>query len=264
MPNLSGKHVRLPLVGRLIPIVADDYSDPEKGTGAVKITPAHDFNDFEVGKRHGLRLVNVLDAEARVTLRGNETFFEGFAATSELDATVEALDGLDRFKARARVVAMMDERGLLDEIEPTTSMPCRMATARTRCSSRASPINGMSTPKRWPQPALTAVRDGKTNFVPKNWEKTYFDWLENIQPWCISRQLWWGHQIPAWYCDEDAQVFVAETRSSAAHATGARNITSRRDRHRDMRRATRTCSTPGSPRRYGRSRRWAGPTRRRS
>ncbi len=114
--KLIGRNVRLPLVGRLIPIVADEYSDPEKGTGAVKITPAHDFNDFEVGKRHGLRLVNVLDAEARVTLRENEEFFEGFAASGELDATVEALDGLDRFKARARVVAMMDERGLLAEI----------------------------------------------------------------------------------------------------------------------------------------------------
>ena len=215
--KLVGRNVRLPLVGRLIPIVADEYSDPEKGTGAVKITPAHDFNDFEVGKRHGLRLVNMLDAEARVTLRGNEEFFEGFAASDELDATVEALDGLDRFEARARVVAMMDERGLLDEDRPTTSMPCRMATAPHAVLEPRLTDQWYVDAKTLAQPALAAVRDGRTNFVPKNWEKTYFDWLENIQPWCISRQLWWGHRIPAWY-DAGWQCLRRGERGEQAHS----------------------------------------------
>ncbi len=211
--KLIGRNVRLPLVGRLIPIVADEYSDPEKGTGAVKITPAHDFNDFEVGKRHGLRLVNVLDAEARVTLRGNEEFFEGFAASGELDATVEALEGLDRFKARARVVAMMDERGLLAEIADNTHSVPHGDRSHAVLEPRLTDQWYVDA-KTLAQPALAAVRDGRTNFVPKNWEKTYFEWLENIQPWCISRQLWWGHRIPAWY-DEDGNVFVGGKRGGS-------------------------------------------------
>ena len=196
--HLQGKKVRLPLVGRLIPIVADEYSDPEKGTGAVKITPAHDFNDFEVGRRHKLRLVNVLDAEARVTLRDNGHFFHGFAPSDELNATVDALDGFDRFEARNRVIAMMEERGLLDKVEPNT----HMVPHGDRSHAVLEPwltdqwyVNA----KVLAGPARAAVREGRTKFVPKNWEKTYFDWLENIQPWCISRQLWWGHRIPAWY-----------------------------------------------------------------
>jgi len=210
--KLIGRNVRLPLVGRLIPIVADEYSDPEKGTGAVKITPAHDFNDFEVGKRHGLALVNVLDAEARVTLRGNEEFFEGFAASGELDATVEALDGLDRFKARARVVAMMDERGLLAEIADNIHSVPHGDRSHAVLEPRLTDQWYVDA-KTLAQPALAAVRDGRTNFVPKNWEKTYFEWLENIQPWCISRQLWWGHRIPAWYGFkfEDGALTIAST-----------------------------------------------------
>ena len=228
--KLVGRNVRLPLVGRLIPIVADEYSDPEKGTGAVKITPAHDFNDFEVGKRHGLRLVNVLDAEARVTLRGNEEFFEGFAASGELDATVEALDGLDRFKARARVVAMMDERGLLAEIADNIHSVPHGDRSHAVLEPRLTDQWYVDA-KTLAQPALAAVRDGRTNFVPKNWEKTYFEWLENIQPWCISRQLWWGHRIPAWY-DEDGNVFVAESEQQALEAAREkhkRDVTLTRD-----------------------------------
>ncbi|MGC1862345.1 MAG: valine--tRNA ligase [Methylocystis sp.] len=228
--KLIGRNVRLPLVGRLIPIVADEYSDPEKGTGAVKITPAHDFNDFEVGKRHGLRLVNVLDAEARVTLRENEEFFEGFAASGELDATVEALDGLDRFKARARVVAMMDERGLLAEIADNIHSVPHGDRSHAVLEPRLT-MQWYVDAKTLAQPALAAVRDGRTNFVPKNWEKTYFEWLENIQPWCISRQLWWGHRIPAWY-DEDGNVFVAESEQQALEAAREkhkRDVTLTRD-----------------------------------
>jgi valyl-tRNA synthetase len=196
--HLQGKRVRLPLVGRLIPIIADDYSDPEKGTGAVKITPAHDFNDFEVGRRHKLPRVNVLDAEARVTLRDNPNFLHGFAASDERNATVDALDGSDRFVARMRVVAMMAERGLLDKSEPST----HVVPHGDRSNAVLEPwlteqwyVNA----KSLAGPALAAVREGRTKFLPKNWEKTYFDWLANIQPWCISRQLWWGHRIPAWY-----------------------------------------------------------------
>ena len=228
--KLIGRNVRLPLVGRLIPIVADEYSDPEKGTGAVKITPAHDFNDFEVGKRHGLRLVNVLDAEARVTLRGNEEFFEGFAASGELDATIESLDGLDRFKARARVVAMMDERGLLAEIADNVHSVPHGDRSHAVLEPRLTDQWYVDA-KTLAQPALTAVRDGRTKFVPKNWEKTYFEWLENIQPWCISRQLWWGHRIPAWY-DEDGNVFVGESEAEALEAAREkhkRDVTLTRD-----------------------------------
>ena len=228
--KLIGRNVRLPLVGRLIPIVADEYSDPEKGTGAVKITPAHDFNDFEVGKRHGLRLVNVLDAEARVTLRGNEEFFEGFAASGELDATIESLDGLDRFKARARVVAMMDERGLLAEIADNIHSVPHGDRSHAVLEPRLTDQWYVDA-KTLAQPALAAVRDGRTNFVPKNWEKTYFEWLENIQPWCISRQLWWGHRIPAWY-DEEGNVFVGESEREALEAAREkrqRDVTLTRD-----------------------------------
>jgi valyl-tRNA synthetase len=196
--HLQGKNVRLPLVGRLIPIIADEYSDPSKGTGAVKITPAHDFNDFEVGKRHKLLLVNVLDAEARVTLHGNGHFFHGFASSDELNATVDALDGFDRFEARSRVVAMMEKCGLLDKVEPNTHTVPHGDRSHAVLEPWLTDQWYVSA-KLLAEPALAAVRDGRTKFVPKNWEKTYFEWLENIQPWCISRQLWWGHRIPAWY-----------------------------------------------------------------
>ncbi|MEK8094252.1 valine--tRNA ligase [Methylocystis sp. IM3] len=218
---LVGKRLRLPLVGRLIPVVADEYSDPEKGTGAVKITPAHDFNDFEVGKRHGLRLVNVLDAQARMTLAANADFHEGVASSDELVATVAELDGLDRFAARKRVVEMMEARELLDGIDDHRHMVPHGDRSQAVLEPRLTDQWYVDA-KTLAQPALAAVREGRTTFVPKNWEKTYFDWLENIKPWCVSRQLWWGHRIPAWY-DADGNVYVEES-EEAAHAA-ARNRT---------------------------------------
>ncbi|MBV8850769.1 MAG: valine--tRNA ligase [Methylobacteriaceae bacterium] len=217
--HLHGQHVRLPLVGRLIPIVADSYSDPEKGTGAVKITPAHDFNDFEVGRRHDLPLVNVLDADAKITLRENEAFLAGVLQSPELNETVTALDGQDRFVARKRVVEMMDARGLLAATEPHT----HVVPHGERSGAVVEPWladQWYVDAKTLAAPALAAVREGRAKFIPKNWEKTYFDWLENIEPWCISRQLWWGHQIPAWYAPWGA-VYVAETEEEAiAEALG--------------------------------------------
>ncbi|MBS7546292.1 valine--tRNA ligase [Ancylobacter oerskovii] len=211
----AGAKVRLPLVGRLIPIVADAYSDPTKGTGAVKITPAHDFNDFEVGKRAGVPMINVLDAEARLALSGNAEFLEGATEGADLDAVL-ALGGQSREAARKAIVALMEERGLLDRIEPHTHMVPH--------GDRSNVVIEPWLTDQWyvdahtlAQPALKAVRDGRTSFIPKNWEKTYFEWLENIQPWCISRQLWWGHQIPAWY-GPDGTVFVEETEEAAIAA----------------------------------------------
>ena len=197
--HLVGRKVRLPLVGRLIPIIADEYSDPEKGTGAVKITPAHDFNDFEVGKRHvmeGVRPVNVLNAEARVILRDNVAFFEGLESDNDHARLMAAVDGEDRFVARQRIVEMMALAGLLARIEPHA----HMVPHGDRSYAVLEPWltdQWFVDAKTLAQPALAAVRDGRTEFAPKTWEKTYFDWLENIQPWCVSRQLWWGHQIPA-------------------------------------------------------------------
>ncbi|MBG0810317.1 valine--tRNA ligase [Methylosinus sp. H3A] len=228
--KLVGKNVRLPLVGRLIPIVADEYSDPEKGTGAVKITPAHDFNDFEVGRRHQLRLINVLDAEGAVTLKDNHEFFDHVAPSPELDMTVAALHGLDRNAARARVVAMMEERELLAEVSDHKHMVPHGDRSGAVLEPRLTDQWYVDA-KTLAQPALAAVREGRTNFVPKNWEKTYFDWLENIQPWCVSRQLWWGHRIPAWY-DEDGNVFVEDSEDAAlaaARAKHGRDVTLTRD-----------------------------------
>ena len=214
--HLIGKKVVLPLVGRLIPVVADEYSDPEKGTGAVKITPAHDFNDFEVGKRQKLRAVNIMSAEAAINLKDNEEFLEGLQLTAELQATLEAVHGLDRFAARKRVVEMMEAGGFLEKIEPHQHMV-------PHGDRGGVPIEPFLTDQWYvnaaelAKPAIASVREGRTNFVPKNWEKTYFDWMENIQPWCISRQLWWGHQIPAWY-GPDGHVFVERTEEEALHS----------------------------------------------
>jgi valyl-tRNA synthetase len=201
--DIVGKKVRLPLVGREIPIVADEYSDPEKGTGAVKITPAHDFNDFEVGKRHDLAQINVLDAFGRV--------IAGPAA--KLDGIPENLHGVERFEARKKVVAEMAALGLLAKIEPTTHTVPH--------GDRSNVVIEPWLTDQWyvkaevlAQEAIKAVEDGRTEFVPKNWEKTYFEWMRNIQPWCISRQLWWGHQIPAWY-GPDGKVFVAAEEAEA-------------------------------------------------
>jgi len=209
---LVGKHVILPLVGRRIPIVADAYSDPEKGTGAVKITPAHDFNDFEVGKRHDLRQINVLDSHAKMLLEDNADFLDG----ADVPPETLALHGLDRFEARKRIVEMLEAQGFLEKIEPHVHQV-------PHGDRGGVPIEPWLT-EQWyvdaatlAKPAIAAVEEGKTVFVPKNWEKTYFEWMRNIQPWCISRQLWWGHQIPAWY-GSDGTIFVEETEEEALGA----------------------------------------------
>jgi valyl-tRNA synthetase len=195
--RLVGRNAILPLVGRRIPIVADEYSDPEKGTGAVKITPAHDFNDFEVGRRHSLPLVNVLDAEANLDLEGNEAFLRDVASSADLEETL-TYHGLDRFVVRKEVVKRMEAAGLLAKAEAHVHMVPH--------GDRSGVVIEPYLTDQWyvdaktlAAPAVAAVRAGRTVFVPRNWEKTYFDWMENIEPWCISRQLWWGHQIPAWY-----------------------------------------------------------------
>ena len=195
--DLVGKHAVLPLVGRKIAIVADAYADPEQGSGAVKITPAHDFNDFEVGKRHGLEMINVFDRDANMN-----------------DNVPEAYRGLDRFEARKRVVADLEAAGLLEKID---------AHRHTVPHGDRSgvPIEPYLTDQWYvdahtmARPAIEAVESGRTVFVPKQWEKTYYEWMRNIQPWCISRQLWWGHQIPAWY-GPDGEVFVAHDEGEAA------------------------------------------------
>ena len=214
--DLIGKNVILPLVGRRIPIVADEYSDPEKGTGAVKITPAHDFNDFEVGKRHKLRAISILSIEATVNIKDNEDFLEGLESTPQLQATLDALHGQDRFTARRQVVEMMEAGGFLDKIEPhrhTVPHGDRGGVPIEPFLTDQWYVNAAELAK----PAIASVREGRTNFVPKNWEKTYFDWMENIQPWTISRQLWWGHQIPAWY-GPDGHIFVEKSEEEALDA----------------------------------------------
>jgi valyl-tRNA synthetase len=199
---LIGQRAVLPLIGRVIPIIADDYADPEQGSGAVKITPAHDFNDFEVGKRHDLPMINVLDAQARLN-----------------DNAPEAYRGLDRFKARERIIVDLEAQGLIEKIEP------RVHTVPY--GDRSGVVIEPWLTDQWyvdartlAGPALQAVEDGRIRFVPKRWENTYFEWMRNIQPWCISRQLWWGHQIPAWY-GPDGAVFVAPSEAEAAAAARA-------------------------------------------
>jgi valyl-tRNA synthetase len=209
LKGLIGKNAVLPLVKRVIPIFGDDYADPEKGTGAVKITPAHDFNDFDVGKRNSLRVVNILDGEARILIQDNADFLEGAAPEAE----TLALDGLDRFTARKAVVGLMAARGLLRKVEPNTHTVPH--------GDRSDVVIEPWLTDQWyvdvqplAQRALAAVRDGKTRITPESWTKTYNDWLENIEPWCVSRQLWWGHQIPAWY-GPDGECFVAESEAGA-------------------------------------------------
>jgi valyl-tRNA synthetase len=220
--HLVGRHAVLPLVGRRIPIVADEYSDPEKGTGAVKITPAHDFNDFEVGRRHDLPLVNVLDAQAHLKLAGNDAFLRDVPGSPELDLTL-AYDGLDRFVARKEIVRRLEGAGLLAKTEPHT----HTVPHGDRSAVVIEPFltdQWYVDAKTLAAPAIAAVRGARTAFVPRNWEATYFNWMENIQPWCISRQLWWGHQIPAWY-GPDGKVFVAESEAEALNLAMAHYAT---------------------------------------
>jgi valyl-tRNA synthetase len=197
--KLVGRHCILPIVGRKIPIVADEYADPEKGSGAVKITPAHDFNDFEVGKRNKLKMINVFDANASL----NEN-------------VPAAYQGMDRFEARDKVVAEMESLGLLEKI---VDNPMTIPYGdRSGVVIEPWPMDQWFVDaKTLAGPAISAVEQGKTTFVPKNWENTYFEWMRNIQPWCISRQIWWGHQIPAWF-GPDGEVFVEESEAEARAA----------------------------------------------
>ncbi len=211
LKHLIGKHARLPLVGRIIPIVGDDYADPEKGTGAVKITPAHDFNDFEVGKRHNLAQINMLDQFGKLELTAPD-FVADVPVTDELQKTL-AMHGMERFAARKAIVTRLEEAGVLDKIEPHTH--------QVPHGDRSDVVIEPWLTEQWyvnagelAKPCIAAVEKGDTVFVPKNWEKTYFEWMRNIQPWCISRQLWWGHQIPAWY-GPDGKFFVEETEEAA-------------------------------------------------
>ncbi|MBM3511486.1 MAG: valine--tRNA ligase [Alphaproteobacteria bacterium] len=193
---LVGKHVILPLVGRRIPIVADEYADPEQGSGAVKITPAHDFNDFEVGVRHKLPHVNILDSHGVL----NEN-------------APAAYRGLDRFEARKKVVADLEALGLVEKIVPHKHVVPHGDRSGTVIEPWLTDQWYVDA-KKLAVEAIAMVEQGRTKFVPKTWEKTYFEWMRNIQPWCISRQLWWGHQIPAWY-GADGKVFVALTEAEA-------------------------------------------------
>ncbi|HVK90504.1 MAG TPA: valine--tRNA ligase, partial [Mycoplana sp.] len=214
--GILGKHVILPIVGRRIPIVADEYPDPAAGTGAVKMTPAHDFNDFEVGKRRGLRAINVLTIEGRVTIKENEDFLEGLDHPAALHGAWDQLEGKDRFEARKIIVEILEEAGLVDKIEPHKHTVPHGDRGGVPIEPRLTEQWYVDA-KTLAKPAIASVREGRTKFVPKNWEKTYFEWMENIQPWCVSRQLWWGHQIPAWY-GPDGQVFVEKTEEEALHA----------------------------------------------
>lgn len=195
--DLIGKFAVLPIVGRLIKIIGDSYVDKDYATGAMKVTPAHDFNDFELGKRHGLEVINIFDANACINENGPSEY-----------------RGLDRFEARKKILAELEELELLVKVEPHTSaIPHDEKSKQTILEPWLTDQWYCDAPTL-AKPALEAVKTGKTEFVPKSWENTYFHWMENIQPWCISRQLWWGHQIPAWYGPE-GDVFVAETEDEA-------------------------------------------------
>jgi valyl-tRNA synthetase len=203
--GLVGKNVMLPLVNRQIPIIADEYVDMEFGTGVVKITPAHDFNDFEVGKRHNLDRINVMDESGIINSAGRQ------------------YEGLDRFAARKKVLADLEEQGLLEKIDDHT-----LAVGGCyRCKTVVEPYMSL----QWyvkvgplAEKALAAVREGRTRIVPQQWENTYFEWMENIRDWCISRQIWWGHRIPAWYCDHCGEVTVAKTEPDRCAKCGSDEI----------------------------------------
>ncbi|MDF0697863.1 valine--tRNA ligase [Rhizobium sp. MC63] len=214
--QIVGKHVILPIVGRKIPIVTDSYADPTAGTGAVKVTPAHDFNDFDVGKRARLRAINIMNVDGTIAIKDNEDFLEGLDNPAALHGAWDRLEGQDRFYARKVIVEIFEEAGLLEKIEPHKHMVPHGDRGGVPIEPRLTEQWFVDN-KTLGQPALDAVREGRTRFIPRNWENTYFNWLENIEPWCISRQLWWGHQIPAWY-GPDGQVFVEKTEEEALQA----------------------------------------------
>ncbi|RJG10307.1 valine--tRNA ligase [Pseudomonas cavernicola] len=212
---LIGKFIELPLVGRRIPIIADDYCDPEFGTGCVKITPAHDFNDYEVGKRHNLPLINVLDKNAAI-LASAQVFNLDGSVNDEVDASLpHEYARLDRFDARKQIVAAFEALGLLEKVDDHALKVPKGDRSGTVIEPWLTDQWYVST-KPLAEPAIAAVEDGRIQFVPKQYENMYFSWMRDIQDWCISRQLWWGHRIPAWY-DEAGNVYVgrdeAEVRS---------------------------------------------------
>jgi valyl-tRNA synthetase len=216
--DLVGRFAILPLVGRRIPIVADEYSDPDKGTGAVKITPAHDFNDFAVGQRHDLAMPSILDREAHVTLAEIEGELRAVAGVAD-PAFVRGLAGLERFAARKAIVAELERLEILVKTEPHT----HQVPHGDRSGVPIEPLMTLQwycDAKTLAQPAIKAVEDGRTRFVPQQWENTFFAWMRDIQPWCISRQLWWGHRIPAWY-GPDGHVFVEKSEPEALAAAAA-------------------------------------------
>ena len=202
--NLIGKLVNLPLTDRKIPIIADDYVDQEFGTGCLKITPGHDFNDFDIGKKHDLEIISILDQSAKI-----------------IQSAPKEYQGLDRFDARRKIVEDIESLGLMQEIEDYTLTIPR--------GDRSGAILEPLITNQWflkmeplAEPAITVVKNGELKFVPENWSKTYFEWLENIQDWCISRQLWWGHRIPAWY-DIEGNVYVGESESEVREKNNIKN-----------------------------------------
>jgi len=194
---LVGKKIRLPLTDRLIPIVADEYADPEKGSGAVKVTPGHDFNDYEVGRRHGLEPLNIMTLDGKIS-----------------DSAPKAYRGLDRFDARKRVVGDLEALGLLVKVEPVVHAVPHDEKTKTVVLEPMLTEQWYLNVKPLAERALKSVKDGRTRFVPERFADEYYRWLEDIRPWCVSRQLWWGHQIPAWY-DDKGNIFIAETEEEA-------------------------------------------------
>lgn len=238
--HLIGKELILPLTGRTIPVIADEYVEKDFGTGCVKITPAHDFNDYEVGKRHDTRLINVFDLEAKVLANAEVFNFKGEAQQGF--ALPEKYAGLDRFAARKQMVADLQEQGLLVEIKAHTLMTPKgdrtgsviepMLTSQWFVAMSATPnggepdseFKGLSLADK----AKKAVYSGAVRFIPENWVNTYNQWMNNIQDWCISRQLWWGHQIPAWY-DNEGNVYVARNQEEAEKQAGKTGLTREED-----------------------------------
>ena len=238
--HLIGKELILPLTGRTIPVIADEYVEKDFGTGCVKITPAHDFNDYEVGKRHDTRLINVFDLEAKVLANAEVFNFKGEAQQGF--ALPEKYAGLDRFAARKQMVADLQEQGFLVEIKPHTLMTPKgdrtgsviepMLTSQWFVAMSATPnggepdseFKGLSLVDK----AKKAVDSGAVRFIPENWVNTYNQWMNNIQDWCISRQLWWGHQIPAWY-DNEGNVYVARNQEEAEKQAGKTGLTREED-----------------------------------
>jgi len=201
--NLIGKKVKLPIVGREIPIIADEYVDPEFGTGAVKITPAHDFNDYEIAQRHGLPEIQIMDDWGRIT--------------------VPPFKGLDRFEAREAIVSLLKEEGLLEKVEPHTHSVGHCYRCKTVIEPYLTEQWFVKT-KPLAERAIEAVKSGEVKFIPKQWENTFFDWMYNIKDWCISRQIWWGHRIPAWYCLECGHVNVSEETPKKCENCGSEDL----------------------------------------